>query len=94
MADQPWRKKLLEIAKNKMDNHEIIHNVEHSLRVYENCRRIAKSYPKANHDVLYAAALLHDFGHTISLTFKHSHHSANLAEKILNIIKFKKNYSY
>ena len=91
MVLKSWQKKLLKIARRKMDKFEVIHNVEHSLRVYENCKRIAKSYPEANLDVLYAASLLHDFGHTISLVFKHSHHSANLAKKILLKIKFPDN---
>lgn len=88
MVEKTWRKKLLEIAENKMDKFEIIHNTEHSLRVYENCKRIAKYYPKANLDVLFAASLLHDFGHTISKVNRHAHHSASLGEKILKQIKF------
>ena len=85
-----WKQKLIKIAQEKMDKFEIIHNVEHSLRVYENCKRIAKYYPKVNLSALYAASLLHDFGHTISLVNRHGQYSANLAEKILLDIKFPK----
>jgi len=88
MKHRSWRKKLLKIAQRKMDKFEIIHNVEHSLRVYENCKRIAKHYRQANLDVLYAASLLHDFGQTVKRLNEHGKESTDLAKKILLKIKF------
>lgn len=62
---------------------DIAHQVEHSLRVYKNCKKIAKSYKKAELDVLYAAALLHDIGQTLQSHNEHSHKSIELAKRLL-----------
>lgn len=38
------------------------HSLDHSLRVFELCKLIAKSYPEVDLEVLELAALLHDIG--------------------------------
>ncbi|MFA6306338.1 MAG: HD domain-containing protein [Patescibacteria group bacterium] len=86
-----WRKKLLTIAKTELDNLDVAHRADHGLRIYEICKIISKSYKKANLDILYAAALLHDIGYINKTHNEHSHESVKLAFKILTKIKFPKN---
>jgi 3'-5' exoribonuclease len=43
--------------------------LEHTLSVASLCEALASSYPQADHDLLLAAALLHDVGKTEELSF-------------------------
>jgi 3'-5' exoribonuclease len=44
--------------------------IEHTLAVATLCETLAAAYPSADHDLLLAAALLHDVGKTEELTFE------------------------
>ena len=45
-----------ELFKNNSDGHD----ANHSIRVYQNARMIAKAYPETNMTVISLASLLHD----------------------------------
>lgn len=88
-----WKKKLFKIAENELKKVDNAHRVDHSLRVYRNCKEIAKYFEnKINLDALYAASLLHDIGYTIKSKNEHSHHSIKLAEKYLKKVGFPMEY--
>lgn len=83
MVKKNWQKKLLALVTPELKKLDIAHQAEHSLRVYNNCEKIAGSYKKANVNVLYAASLLHDIGQTIKNHDEHSHKSVEIARKML-----------
>jgi HD superfamily phosphodiesterase len=61
------------------------HSVEHVVRVYDWCRRLAKHYPQADIKVLKVAAYWHDVGRTKQSQHKDDHHlrSAEMTENYL-----------
>lgn len=80
---EPWRKKLLDSVNPELRKLDLAHQVEHSLRVYANCEAIAASYKKADLDLLYAAAMVHDLGQTVRSFNEHSDISIGLARQHL-----------
>ncbi len=83
MAKNNWRKKLLALVAPELRKLDVAHRVEHSLRVYRNCKKLAKNYKKADLGALYAASLLHDIGQTVKDHDEHGHKSIEIAEKML-----------
>jgi uncharacterized protein len=83
-----WRKKLFILVEPELKKLDRAHQVEHSLRVYKNCERIAKGFKNVNLDVLYAASLLHDIGQTVKDHNEHSHESIKIAQKMLEKVGF------
>jgi len=83
------KKKLVQIAKEKIPNADASHDFEHAARVLASAERIAKD-EKADLDVVVPAALFHDV-----VVYPKNHpdkhlsqiESAEMASKILNAIK-------
>lgn len=83
-----WRKKLFELAGPELEKLDVAHRVDHSLRVYKYCEKIARDYKNVNLDALYAASILHDIGYLVIKKNEHSQHSMTIAEKFLNKVGF------
>lgn len=83
-----WRKKLLKLVEPELKKLDLAHQIEHSLRVYKNCEKIARDYKKVDLDVLYAASLLHDIGQTVSKYNEHSQNSIKIAKQHLKKVNF------
>ncbi len=80
-----WQKKLIKLVSPALKKLEPVHGPDHSKRVFKYCSIFAKDYKKADTDVLFAAAWLHDLG---QLKLKngmglHGHFSTNLADSLL-----------
>lgn len=71
------------------------HSVEHVVRVYDWCRRLAVHYPECDLNVLKVAAYWHDVGYTQLTKDKSDHHlkSGEMVEKYLQKEKADKNFS-
>lgn len=54
--------KIKEIVEKEENCTDAGHNMDHTLRVYNMCIELAKSYPKADLEIIKYAALLHDIG--------------------------------
>lgn len=78
-----WRKKLYRAVKPKLEKLDQSHQIEHSLRVFDYCEQIAKGAGPIDYDSLYAAALLHDIGQTITSLNEHSRDSITISESML-----------
>lgn len=89
-----WRKKLYSLIRPELNRLDVAHRMEHSLRVYKNCEKIASENKKINLDILYAASLLHDIGQTVKSKNEHSKQSVLLARKFLSQSEFPKNLVY
>lgn len=83
-----WKKRLFSIVEPELKKLDIAHQIDHSLRVYNNCEKIARDYERASLDVLYAASLLHDIGQTVKDHDEHSHESTKIARRLLKKVGF------
>lgn len=83
-----WKRGLIKLVRPELEKLDVGHGIEHSLRVYKNCEKIAKYYQKVNLDALYASALLHDIGQTVKHFDEHSYNSIILAKKYLKNVQF------
>jgi len=87
--------KIKEIVKRRMEGLGPSHDFLHVLRVYNLCKKIAKSEKNVDFEVLELAALLHDIGRKKEDLDKtgridHAIESAKMAEKILEKFSFPK----
>lgn len=80
------------LVRPELDKLDMAHRIEHSLRVYKNCEKIARDFKCVNLDALYAASLLHDIGQTLKDHDEHSHKSIKIAEKMLEKSRFPMEY--
>jgi len=86
---KPWQKKLIKIVNPLLRKLEPDHGAAHSRVVFWWCLIFAEDYQRADKDLLFAAAWLHDIGHLElkggieSSQREHSDFSANLAGPIL-----------
>jgi uncharacterized protein len=87
--------KIKEIVKRRMEGLGPSHDFLHVLRVYNLCKKIAKSEKNVDFEVLELAALLHDIGRKKEDLDKtgeidHAIESAKMAERILEKFSFPK----
>jgi len=80
--------KIKEIVEKEENCTDVGHNMEHTMRVYNMCLKLAESYPEADLGVIKYAALLHDIGGQKELEDKtgktdHALVGAEIAEPIL-----------
>ncbi len=79
-----WQKKLIHIVQPFFKKIESVHGIDHAEKVFKNAQIIAKDFPNADIDVLFAASYLHDVGY-VNLkngTGYHGHHSVDWIEKL------------
>jgi uncharacterized protein len=87
--------KIKEITKRKMERLGPSHDFSHVERVYNLCKKIAKTEKNVDFKILQLAALLHDIGRKKENLDKsgridHAIESAKMAEKILKKFGFPK----
>jgi len=87
--DNNLRDKLIAIAREKINNDDVSHDISHTLRVLENAEMITKE-EKADFDIIVPAALFHDlvvYPKDHPKRYESQKESAELAAKILQSIK-------
>jgi len=82
--------KIDQLVKKSLKNDKTGHGYDHTIRVLKNSMKLAKHYPKANKEILWVAALLHDIGYKDGPVKNHHLVGAKQAEKILSDIGFPK----
>ena len=85
--------KIKNIATKELKGSDAGHDINHALRVYNSCLKLAKGLNDIDLDILKIAALLHDIGGPKELKDKtrricHARESAKIAEKILRDLKY------
>ena len=85
--------KIKKIAERELKGCDAGHDINHALRVYILCLKLAKKETRINLEVLKIAALLHDIGGLRELKDKtgrvcHAQESAKMAQKILENLKY------
>jgi uncharacterized protein len=86
------------IAEREMQGASPAHDINHVLRVYNLCLKLAKCEPNVDLDILRTAALLHDIvrtredktGHTHVLDVDHAILGAEMSDKILRELGYPK----
>jgi uncharacterized protein len=84
-------RQLKKIAEKEMEGASPAHDINHVMRVYNLCLKLAKYEPNVDLDILRTAALLHDIartredktGHTHVLDVDHAVLGAEMSDKIL-----------
>jgi len=84
-------RKLKTIAEKEMEGVSPAHDINHVMRVYNLCLKLAKYEPTVDLDILKTAALLHDIartredkrGHTHVMDIDHAVLGAEMSDKIL-----------
>lgn len=84
--------KIKKIVKTELHDLDSAHNIEHCMRVYNNCRLLAEN-KEIDLEVLQAAALLHDIGGAKEMNdpsgnTDHAVESAKMAKPILKDLGF------
>lgn len=85
--------KIKKIAIKELEGSDSGHDINHTLRVYNSCLKLARGLNNIDLDILKIAALLHDIGGPKELKDKtgricHAKESAKMAEKILKDLKY------
>jgi len=85
--------KIKKIATRELEGSDAGHDINHTLRVYNSCLKLAKGLSDIDLDILKIATLLHDIGGPKESKDKtgricHAKESAKMAEKILKDLKY------
>ena len=81
------------IATKELEGSDAGHDINHALRVYNSCLKLAKGLKDIDLDILKIAALLHDIGGPKELKDKtgricHARESAKMTKKILKDLSY------
>jgi uncharacterized protein len=87
--------KIKKIAERNLKGCDAGHDINHTLRVYDLCLKLARGIKGIDLEVLHLAALLHDIGGPVELKDKtgkvcHARESARMARRILRNLKYSK----
>jgi uncharacterized protein len=87
--------KIKKIAERSLKGCDAGHDINHTLRVYDLCLKLAHGIKGIDLEVLHLAALLHDIGGPVELKDKtgkicHARESAKMARRILKNLKYSK----
>jgi uncharacterized protein len=85
--------KIIKIVEENLKEGDAAHDINHTLRVYNLCLKLAQGLKGVDLEILYLAALLHDIGYPKQLKDKtgkvcHAQESAKMAQKILKDFKY------
>jgi len=88
--------RLKAIAEKEMEGASPAHDIDHVMRVYSMCLKLAKRYPNVDLDILKTSALLHDIarlredegGHSHSLKVDHAILGAEMSAAILRKLEY------
>ncbi len=71
--DEPTYEKYINVPAGKAWHHSYIHGLlEHTIEILKICDLMCKIHPELDKDLLFTAAILHDFGKTEELTYENS----------------------
>jgi uncharacterized protein len=84
------------IVEKEMEGASPAHDVDHVMRVYDICLKLAKNYPSVDLEILKTSALLHDIarlredkhGHSHSLNVDHAVLGAEMSVEILKSLGY------